>query len=132
MIRVYNKYIFFQGNTFKLTPKEISSLQFNIRYSCAKDSYQRFIYDGTNKLVTENLNTWESGTYLSKNILRKIEADWKMAYLARTEETDLAKIVWKFDFQESFLVIKSIKLRFDAKVYENGNIKLIIHDEFGE
>lgn len=78
------------------------------------------------------MNTWESGTYLSKNILRKIEADWKMAYLARTEETDLAKIVWKFDFQESFLVIKSIKLRFDAKVYENGNIKLIIHDEFGE
>lgn len=78
------------------------------------------------------MNTWESGTYLSENIYRKIETDWKMAYLARTEESDLAKIVWKFNFDESFLVIKSIKLRFDAKVFENGNIKLLINDEFGE
>lgn len=121
-----------QGNTFKLTPKEIKSLQFNLRYSSAKDLYQRYVFVGINKLITENLNTWESGTYLSENIHRKIETDWKMAYLARREETDSAKIVWKFDFAEAFLVIKSIKLRFDSKVYETGNIQLVIHDEFGE
>lgn len=60
--------------------------------------------------------------YSAKNVLRKEEHDWKMVYLARTEETDQAIIEWKVDVSTRKLAIKDVQLRCDTKVYESGRI----------
>lgn len=49
-----------------------------------------------------------------------------MVYLAREEDTDQAEIEWNFDFttQDNSLNIADISLRFDTKIYEDGNINI--------
>lgn len=72
--------------------------------------------------LIDQATTWESCTYSWQNIYRKVERDWKMAYLCRAENTDSAEIAWKFNFAAEKLVIKSVSLVFDTKLYENGEI----------
>ena len=42
---------------------------------------------------------WQSLVYAKSNILRKVESDWHKAYLARTEESNMASITWKVDLK---------------------------------
>lgn len=78
------------------------------------------------------MKTWESCHYLSSNIFRKEERDWKMVYLARLEDTALATIAWNFDFTEEKLIIDSVSVKFETKTYENGVIDLQILNEHGK
>ncbi|XP_053405664.1 peptide-N(4)-(N-acetyl-beta-glucosaminyl)asparagine amidase-like isoform X2 [Mercenaria mercenaria] len=105
---------------FKLTEKEKSSRKFHLTYSSAKDEYVRLSNDG------EKSSGYQSMVNKSENIFRKVEADWKMAYLARNEGTDKAEIVWKFDFTESSLKVDSLEVKIDCATYENGKINWII------
>lgn len=66
---------------------------------------------------------WNSCVFSAKNVLRKEEHDWKMVYLARTEETDKAVIEWKVDVSGRKLSIKEVHFDCDTKVYENGRIQ---------
>lgn len=61
--------------------------------------------------------------FSAKNVLRKEEHDWKMVYLARTEETDKAVIEWKVDVSGRKLSIKDVHFDCETKVYENGRIQ---------
>lgn len=47
-----------------------------------------------------------------------------MVYLARAEDTEQAEIEWKFDFSDRKLIIEDIKLKFDYKIYESGQIEV--------
>lgn len=68
-----------QFYVFEASQDEIESKEFNLRYSCAKDMYLRYLMNGK----TEMTKKWETFTYHSQNIFRKNETDWKMVYLAR-------------------------------------------------
>lgn len=82
--------------------------------------------------ISNQIKNWESCHYLSSNIFRKEERDWKMVYLARAEDAETATIVWKFDFTQENLTIKSVSIKFETKTYENGVIDLQILNDHGE
>ena len=121
-------------------PEEVKGKQFNLRYNCSKDIYERylqgkfdknsqkysnkfniFVVQGTSQVIETKME-WKSSEYLSENILRKEEHDWKMVYLARTEGSFNAKIQWKFDFSRENFKIKSIEAIIETHKYENGQI----------
>lgn len=113
-------------------PDERLAKQLNIRYSCSKNLYERFLHlsdTSSSKKVICHKDSWESGTFLSTNMFRKLERDWKMVYLARTEGSTEASIEWKFNFGD--LHVKKILLRLDTKTYENGSVKLLFLNENG-
>ncbi|XP_050074079.1 peptide-N(4)-(N-acetyl-beta-glucosaminyl)asparagine amidase [Anopheles maculipalpis] len=109
------------------TEEEVQAKQFNIRYCCATDCYERFLKGASNRVnerITEKSNGWESRQYVSRNIFRKEEHDWKMVYLARTEGTDEATIEWNFDFSVQGLRVKQIELRFGQETYDGAKVEL--------
>ena len=88
-----------------------------------------FIEENGQIKVLETKKDWRSYHYLAENLFRKVEHDWKMVYLARTEDTDKAIIQWKFDFSKNNLRIKEFNMQFNRVTYENGNIEIIYLDE---
>ncbi|XP_058121945.1 peptide-N(4)-(N-acetyl-beta-glucosaminyl)asparagine amidase [Anopheles ziemanni] len=109
------------------TEEEVQAKQFNIRYSCVLDCYERFLKGASNRVnekITEKSKGWESRQFLSKNIFRKEEHDWKMVYLARTEGTDEATIEWNFDFSVQGLRVKQVELQFGQETYEGAKVEL--------
>lgn len=80
----------------------------------------------------EKNSNWDHCVYLSKNIFRNDEHDWKMVYLARMEDTDEAFIQWKFDFSTTRLKIKHINIKMETKTYENGVIDVQYLNEKGK
>lgn len=72
---------------FEVTGDELRS-GFVLRYNTANDCYVR---------GSEKKSGWDAMVHKYKNIQRKVENDWKMCYLARTEGSDDAFIEWRFD-----------------------------------
>uniref|UniRef100_A0A1B0CRQ6 Peptide-N(4)-(N-acetyl-beta-glucosaminyl)asparagine amidase n=1 Tax=Lutzomyia longipalpis TaxID=7200 RepID=A0A1B0CRQ6_LUTLO len=118
--------------TFTATDLDKQHKQFNLRYSCSNDVYEKYIKSPQELQVIETFPSWNSCQYASHNIFRKVEHDWKMTYLARTEDTNEASIEWRFDFTAQNLSIASVFINFETKIYENGRISLLFMNENGE
>lgn len=122
-----------------------------MRYSAAINQYERYlIINGNfffntfghnlkvifffldNRVPLQIDEKWETCCYLSTNIFRKVEKDWKMAYLARTEDAHFASISWNFDFSDSDSKIKHVTLVCSTTTFENGQISVQILDENGK
>lgn len=118
-----------QFYVFNAAPEDHAAKQFNCRYSCAKNQYERFVRKDDGCEIFGRQDKWEACHYLSTNMFRKHERDWKMVYLARVEMTDDASIEWKFDFGD--LTVATISLRFETKTYETGSVKLVFLNQNG-
>lgn len=105
-------------HVFNLTAEEKALKQFNIRYSCAKNLYERRFGTGAVEIAKD----WKDWVYLSENIFRKVEHDHKITYLSRSEDSLTGMIQFKFNFGTN--AIKSIDLKLETKTFESGNIVL--------
>lgn len=104
-----------------------------MRYSTSRNVYEQYTKTSDGTVYIEKCEeNWETCHLIATNIFRKTERDWKMVYLARTEDSQMASITWSFDFSQNNLKIKEIFLKFESKTYENGIVDLNIINENGK
>lgn len=102
---------------FYLTDNEINQKCLHIKYSCTLDKYVR-VTDGS-----AESEGWSTCAFNYCNIFRKVETDWKMVYLARTEGSNSSSIVWKFNLNSNHLVIQTLKVSLKSETFESGKVK---------
>ncbi|XP_077125035.1 peptide-N(4)-(N-acetyl-beta-glucosaminyl)asparagine amidase isoform X1 [Ranitomeya variabilis] len=101
---------------FVPTEKEKADKRFHLQYNVVDDRYTRVSNNN------EVISGWENGVWVTESICRKVENDWKMVYLARTEGSSSAKIGWKFECASVGLSIESISVRSSSQTFHSGNI----------
>lgn len=102
---------------WRLTQEEKDSLTFHLEYDIVKDEYYRPSASNCSKI-----KGWASGVSEASNIFRKVEHDWGMMYLARTEGSSKSSISWELNLDESELTVKSIELDVNSTTFENGRV----------
>ncbi|GFR33114.1 peptide-N(4)-(N-acetyl-beta-glucosaminyl) asparagine amidase [Trichonephila clavata] len=105
---------------FTLSSKDIEKKYLHIKYSCSSDKYFR---SSDHSIEGEG---WTSCTFSHSNVFRKVEKDWKMTYLARTEGSSEGIVTWKFDFENCDLVIKNLRLNLHSEVFDSGKVRWLI------
>nr|CAG4650162.1 EOG090X06HD [Sida crystallina] len=100
---------------------ELEFGEFCLEYSCSSDQYVRRSHG--NELIPK----WSSGVFHADDVFRKVEQDWNVTYLARTEGSARGKISWKFDLS-SFekLIILQVCVSCPGTTYEDGSLSWTI------
>ncbi|CAB3257315.1 unnamed protein product [Arctia plantaginis] len=78
-----------------------------------------------------SINGWAAGVYQAENIFRKVEYDWKQAYLAREEGQSSGSVAWRFMAKDG-LHLTDITMRISTAIYENGSIQWTIQYDSNE
>ncbi|XP_049726757.1 peptide-N(4)-(N-acetyl-beta-glucosaminyl)asparagine amidase isoform X2 [Elephas maximus indicus] len=102
------------------------SKQFHLGYNTVKDHYVR---------VSDNSQTisgWENGVWKMESIFRKVETDWNMVYLARTEGSSSAYISWKFECGSVGLKVDSISIRTSSQTFQTGTVRWKLRSDRAE
>ncbi|CAB3370614.1 Hypothetical predicted protein [Cloeon dipterum] len=101
---------------WKPNAQELEAGRMQIKFSAAQNLYVK----GTE----EKMSGWASGVMSASNIARKVERDWKMVYLARTEGavSDDGSIVWRIEVPKSHK-IGGVELTLPAATFDSGKIR---------
>uniref|UniRef100_A0A8C6TQZ2 Peptide-N(4)-(N-acetyl-beta-glucosaminyl)asparagine amidase n=1 Tax=Neogobius melanostomus TaxID=47308 RepID=A0A8C6TQZ2_9GOBI len=104
------------GFVFTPTEKEKSDKLLHIRYNASKDEYCRV---SNNDEVTPG---WDQCVWQKEAVFRKVESDWQMVYLARTEGSSAGRVSWKFDFSPVGMKIKSVTVTAHSQTFQSGTV----------
>ena len=106
------------GGSFIPTAAEIEAKVFHLEFDVTENMYRRPLAGGKQN----KLEGWQQGVKQAENIFRKVEHDWDMVYLARTEGATKASITWALDLSGTKLSVKTVELLVNSKTYENGRV----------
>ncbi|XP_034561190.1 peptide-N(4)-(N-acetyl-beta-glucosaminyl)asparagine amidase [Notolabrus celidotus] len=104
------------GFVFTPTEREKSDRLLHVRYSSSKDQYCRVSND------CEEVQCWDQCVWRKESVFRKLESDWQMVYVARTEGSSQGNISWKFDFAPAGLKIKSVSILASSQTFHSGRV----------
>ncbi|KAI3358849.1 hypothetical protein L3Q82_014735, partial [Scortum barcoo] len=104
------------GYVFTPTKKEKSDRLLHIRYSATKDQYCRVSNN------SELIQNWDQCVWKKESVFRKVENDWQMVYIARTEGSSMGRITWKFDFAPVGMKIKSVSIMASSQTFQSGKV----------
>ena len=68
-----------------------------------------------------------SGLWSGKNLARKVETDWNMAYIARVEGTeakDRGEAEWRLRLPQS-VTVDRLELLVDSKTFQSGAVRSV-------
>ncbi|XP_038828062.1 peptide-N(4)-(N-acetyl-beta-glucosaminyl)asparagine amidase [Salvelinus namaycush] len=102
---------------FVPTEKEKSGRVFHLRYNSTKDHYCRVSND------SEDIQGWDKTVWRKESVFRKLENDWQMVYLARTEGSLSGKISWKLDCAPVRMKIKTVSVRACSQTFHSGTVR---------
>lgn len=93
---------------------------FHLCYSIIKDMYEIIDTDGQ---MLEKLDGWQNGIYGTKGgIFRKVENDWKIVYLARSEGEISGQVKWNFEIKNPDLCVSSFNLNACVKEFHGAKV----------
>ncbi|KAM8840368.1 peptide-N(4)-(N-acetyl-beta-glucosaminyl)asparagine amidase isoform 2-T2 [Spinachia spinachia] len=104
------------GYVFTPTEKEKNDRLLHVRYSATKDQYCRVSNN------CEVIRSWAQCAWKKESVFRKVEDDWQMVYITRTEGSSVGKISWKFDFTPAGLKIKSVSITASSQTFHSGQV----------
>ncbi|XP_078460267.1 peptide-N(4)-(N-acetyl-beta-glucosaminyl)asparagine amidase isoform X1 [Lampetra fluviatilis] len=102
------------GAVFSPTESERASRRLHIRYSTARDAYVRACDAGS------ELAGWESAVHAASSLQRKVETDWNMVYLARTEGSNGARVSWRFDLAGSGMEAGEVSVAVSSTTFHGA------------
>ncbi|XP_036949635.1 peptide-N(4)-(N-acetyl-beta-glucosaminyl)asparagine amidase [Acanthopagrus latus] len=104
------------GYVFTPTEKEKSDRLLHVRYSATKDQYCRVSNN------SEVIQSWDQCVWRKESVFRKVEDDWQMVYIARTDGSSTGRISWKFDLAPADLKIKSVSVMASSQTFHSGKV----------
>ncbi|XP_046874611.1 peptide-N(4)-(N-acetyl-beta-glucosaminyl)asparagine amidase [Hypomesus transpacificus] len=104
------------GFVFIPTETEKSERIFHLRYNATKDRYCR-VSNGN-----EDIPGWEKGVWKKESVFRKVENDWQMVYIARTEGSASGSVSWKLDCAPVGMKIKTVSVRACSQTFHSGRV----------
>ncbi|XP_034017359.1 peptide-N(4)-(N-acetyl-beta-glucosaminyl)asparagine amidase [Thalassophryne amazonica] len=105
-----------KGYVFIPTKEEKQDRLLHVHYSATKDEYCRL---SSNREVIQR---WDQCVWTKQSVFRKVENDWQMVYIARTEGSATGRISWKFDFASVQMKIKSVLVMATSHTFHSGNV----------
>ncbi|XP_068431681.1 peptide-N(4)-(N-acetyl-beta-glucosaminyl)asparagine amidase [Clinocottus analis] len=104
------------GYVFTPTEKEKSDGLLHVRYNVTEDQYCRVSNN------SEVIQSWDQCVWSKESVFRKVEDDWQMVYIARTEGSSVGKICWKFDFAPVGMKITSFSIKASSQTFHSGKV----------
>ncbi|CAH1965978.1 unnamed protein product [Acanthoscelides obtectus] len=95
-----------------------------IKYCCSQDKYEC-----SADSISINGMDWSSGAFSHESVFRKVEEDWKMAYICRKDGEEKGTLTWKLDVGSNQRGLKSLDVFFDYTTFENGAVDVTICSE---
>uniref|UniRef100_A0A3P8SBX4 Peptide-N(4)-(N-acetyl-beta-glucosaminyl)asparagine amidase n=1 Tax=Amphiprion percula TaxID=161767 RepID=A0A3P8SBX4_AMPPE len=109
------------GFVFTPTEKEKSDKILHVRYNITKDQYCRVSNN------CEKIQNWDQCVWRKESVFKKVEHDWNMVYIARTEDSSMGRISWKFDFASAGLKIKQASIIASSQTFHSGKVCWRLH-----
>uniref|UniRef100_A0A8D9A6F6 Peptide-N(4)-(N-acetyl-beta-glucosaminyl)asparagine amidase n=1 Tax=Cacopsylla melanoneura TaxID=428564 RepID=A0A8D9A6F6_9HEMI len=122
-----------EGYTFQILDTDFVNNTFTLEYCPARDAYFKnkpFNSNpnrGQEDLPSQFLTSWSKGVFSRDNVFRKVESDWKMVYLCRTENSaenssSAGRIKWKLNLSGLSKPVARVEVYVRCALYENGHL----------
>ncbi|KYN08531.1 Peptide-N(4)-(N-acetyl-beta-glucosaminyl)asparagine amidase [Cyphomyrmex costatus] len=103
---------------------------FELRYNIIKDLYYVMRKNGT--ILKEKSGWLEGMNAMEGGVFRKVENDWKMVYLARSQQAKRGSVKWTFEIPNSKLCLETLTLKAKSDVFQNAIVSWKIEAIFDD